>query len=300
MLFEETNGKERKFKYCLKHVTNNTIFNSKDSNIERIFLESSKDSKCWHLSHVEEKKVFQHVDALIQGQENVNQVCIETNIHGTNSNSTLQDAVWNFYIGSTAVWRKSFGNISLEHENSLEEGMTSSFQLLNPLTWDRSAMSNIEQQFKGLGKSITFFILCHQHRYLLILELNVDGIVGLFVSGRSDLLTIVRAATLQHCQDKYGPRFCSDIGVVRRGGKQEGKKIVGGHLMFLGYQLVTSVTMSQVLAETLLLNVDMVSKRRMMMRHIDSMTSSKYVQDKLRRSVMRLHPIISRQQAGHF
>ena len=74
VLFQETDVKERKFKYCLKQVTNNSIFNSKDSNIEKIALESSKDAKCWHLPLTEEKKVFHHIDNLIQGQENVNQV----------------------------------------------------------------------------------------------------------------------------------------------------------------------------------------------------------------------------------
>ena len=287
---EETVTREKKFRYCLKIIKNEeSIGKSKryfetgfilinflhSSNfffsIDFIHLKFDKESGKFNLKIFEEKKIYDHVDNVVSTMERCH-----------------KNIVWNIYIGKTPITKYTASSNS-DDEKNVEDILAEKFSINNPLTWSKTIMADVE----------TFL---HNR------EIQVDGIVGVLAIDDDDVdvaENIIKTTT-KYCSNKFGTRLCKDVsnGTNNRKNKLSsgGKKGVDtlGFMIYIGYQYMTSVTTAQILSQTLLDRVDMVMKRRQVLRYLQNMGLSPYHEDRLRRILLRLHPVLTKHQVNNY
>ena len=69
-----------------------------------------------------------------------------------------------------------------------------------------------------------------------------------------------------------------------------------GTMIYLGFKFLNTVTRASLLAESLLEGVDLVTKRRMTLKHLLDMGVSPYHEDRLRRRLLGLKPLLTKHQ----
>lgn len=69
-----------------------------------------------------------------------------------------------------------------------------------------------------------------------------------------------------------------------------------GTMIYLGFKFLNTVTRASLLAESLLEGVDLVTKRRMSLKHLLDMGVSPYHEDRLRRRLLGLKPLLTKHQ----
>ena len=74
------------------------------------------------------------------------------------------------------------------------------------------------------------------------------------------------------------------------------KSEIVGRVIYIGYQWLTSVTTAEILTQALMDSVDMVTKRRQVLRYLQELGLSPYHEERLRRVLLTLHPVLSNNQ----
>ena len=69
-----------------------------------------------------------------------------------------------------------------------------------------------------------------------------------------------------------------------------------GVMLYLGYKFLSTLTRASLLAESLLEGVDLVTKRRLTLKHLLTLGLSPYHEDRLRRRLIGLKPLITKHQ----
>ena len=98
--------------------------------------------------------------------------------------------------------------------------------------------------------------------------------------------------------------FVQDMNYKRNGFKRlECKKTTEqtGTMIYLGFKFLNTVTRASLLAEALLEGVDLAAKRRLTLKHLLDMGYSPYHEDRLRRRLLGLKPLLTKHQVyiGH-
>ena len=71
-------------------------------------------------------------------------------------------------------------------------------------------------------------------------------------------------------------------------------------MVYIGYQWLTSVTTAEMLTQALVDTVDMVTKRRQVLRYVQELGLTPYHEERLRRLLLTLHPVLSKNQVLRF
>ena len=69
-----------------------------------------------------------------------------------------------------------------------------------------------------------------------------------------------------------------------------------GTMIYLGFKFLNTVTRASLLAEALLEGVDLAAKRRLTLKHLLDMGYSPYHEDRLRRRLLALKPLLTKHQ----
>ena len=182
LYYEETVTRERKFRYCLKIISANDGI--KDRRYDTIHIENNiKEGGDSYFSILEEKKIQDHVDSLVSGLER-----------------SHKNVMWNMCVGTAAVTRYpgSTGHCKTlaDDERNVEDILGEKFNIRNPLTWNKSLMTDIEAA------------LVHK-------EFKVDGVIAILATCEADthdMMADVTGAALKsvtkYCSLRYGPRYC--------------------------------------------------------------------------------------------
>ena len=73
-----------------------------------------------------------------------------------------------------------------------------------------------------------------------------------------------------------------------------------GTMIYLGLKFLNTVTRASLLAESLLEGVDLVTKRRMALKHLLDLGFSPYHEDRLRRRLLGLKPLLTKHQVEYY
>ena len=95
--------------------------------------------------------------------------------------------------------------------------------------------------------------------------------------------------------------FVQDMNYKRNGFKRlECKKTTEqtGTMIYLGFKFLNTVTRASLLAEALLEGVDLAAKRRLTLKHLLDMGYSPYHEDRLRRRLLGLKPLLTKHQVN--
>ena len=137
----------------------------------------------------------------------------------------------------------------VKEEVPLESSNNSDFGINNPKTWNKDCMSHIENTLR-------------------LNEIPSDGLVCLFSVANDDsehdidsdeVAWEIEKVAIYHCVNTYGQRLLNQEGCMARQGLDPISRKVrtpgrnrSGYVVYLAYQLVDSITFSQVMVETVL------------------------------------------------
>ena len=168
--YEEIITREKRFRYCLK------VIDTKSRDKDGICIDSLKDGHPW-LSPAEDKKLGDHISHVVTSQQKIH-----------------KDIVWTLLLGHTPITRAQVTSPESDTEKNVEEMLAERFILRNPLTWNKSVMTNLDAS-------------------LYQKEIHVDGIIAVFAleSSDSDQINMVIRNAARHCVDKFGSRFLNRV-----------------------------------------------------------------------------------------
>ena len=168
--YEEIITREKRFRYCLK------IIDTKSRDKDVICIDSLKDGQPW-LSPAENTKLGEHITHVVTSQQKIH-----------------KDIVWTLILGHTPITRAQVTSSESDTEKNVEEMLAERFILRNPLTWNKSVMTNLDAS-------------------LYQKEVNVDGIIGVFAleSSDSEKINLVIRNSARHCVESFGPRFLNRV-----------------------------------------------------------------------------------------
>ena len=259
MYFEETFKKERKFRFCLRFVKSHGDASSKLSS--DLLLTVNTETKKLCLLESEKRSVRDHLDFVIRKLERLH-----------------KSLIWSMSLGQVPIF-VSDGGLSPGGETNIT-ALPDKLVVRNPRTWSKVTLETMDSGLKQM-------------------EFEADGIVSVFATEEEEKvrdvgIEEVRKTGLAHLKKEYGPAVCREK-VGRR--HTESKVSVGGVVVFLAYKLISSVTASQILYETLVLGVDLASKKTELCRHLETIGLTPYTEERLRRQVDLLPPGLSREQS---
>ena len=168
--YEEIITREKRFRYCLK------IIDTKSRDKDVICVDTLKDGKLW-LSPAEDKKLGDHITHVVTSQQKIH-----------------KDIVWTLILGHAPITRAQVMSSESDTEKNVEEMLAERFLLRNPLTWNKSVMTNLDSS-------------------LYQKEVNVDGIIGVFAleSSDSDQVNLIIRNAARHCVERFGSRFLNRV-----------------------------------------------------------------------------------------
>ena len=168
--YEEIITREKRFRYCLK------IIDTKSRDKDVICMDSLKEGKLW-LSPAEDKKLCDHITNVVTSQQRIH-----------------KDIVWTLILGHTPITRAQVTSSESNTEKNVEEMLAERFHLRNPLTWNKSVMTNLDSS-------------------LYQKEVHVDGIIGVFAleSSDSDQINLIIRNAARHCVERFGSRFLNRV-----------------------------------------------------------------------------------------
>ena len=105
-----------------------------------------------------------------------------------------KDIAWTLILGHIPITRAQVTSAESDTERNVEDMLAERFVLRNPLTWNKSVMTNLDASL-------------HQK------EIQVDGIIGVFAleSCDDDQLDLMTRTAARHCAEKFGPRFSNRV-----------------------------------------------------------------------------------------
>ena len=260
MYFEETFKKEKKFRYCLRFlkVSDGDLTMPARQN-STLCLHVDRETKKVHLKESEKKNVRDHLDFVIKKLEKLH-----------------KNLIWNINLGHSPIFVSDICPRP-EGENNISL-LPDKFVMRNPKTWSKATLETMDSSLK-------------------LVEFDADGIVCVFALEGDEKVSggveEVKRVGLEHLAKVYGMRVWQEKGARR---PLERKTPVGGHVVFLAYKLVSSVSTGQILYETLLLGVDLASKKTELCQHLDGLGFTSYTEDRLRRQVDLLPQGLTRDQ----
>ena len=168
--YDEIITREKRFRYCLK------IIDTKTRDKDVIFVENLKEGQP-RLSPAEDKKLGEHITQVVTAQQKIH-----------------KDIVWTLILGHTPITSAQVTSSESDTEKNVEEMLAERFILHNPLTWNKSVMTNIDAT-------------------LYQKEVHVDGIIGVFAleSTDSDQINLIIRNAARHCVERFGSRFLNRV-----------------------------------------------------------------------------------------
>ena len=274
LLFEESTKQERKRRFCLKRIKLVETKAAKDPDYVNIqFYRGVKTSV--NIDKVEEQKIQEHFEFVIRKLQK---------IHKT--------IMWNMYIGRSFLDDIEPEKLTKE-EAPLESSDNIGFNINNPKTWSKDSISHIENSLR-------------------VNEIPFDGLVCLFSVANNDkdhdidsdeVAWEIEKAIVYHCVTTYGQRLLNQEGCMARQGLDPISRKVrtpgrnkSGYVVYLSYQLVESITFSQIMMETLLYGVDIEKKKKQLLHQLGDLKMSPPVDDRTRKTIKEVKEFMFKEQ----
>ena len=225
MYYEESSHTERKRRFCLKPVK--LIETKAAKNADYVNIQVTRGSKTnINIDKIEEKKICEHVDFVM-----------------TKLQKLHKSVMWNMFIGRSFLDSMELAQKTQE-ETNLSDSSNDVFDVNNAKTWSKECMDHIDNTLR-------------------VNEIPNDGIVCLFSVANDDseydtdsdeVAWEIEKVAVYHSVTNYGQRLLNQEGVMARQGLDPISRKVrtpgrnrSGYVVYLAYQLVDSITFSQIM-----------------------------------------------------
>ena len=185
MYYEESSHTERKRRYCLKPVK--LIETKAAKNADHVNIQVTRGGKNnINIDKVEEKKICEHFDFVM-----------------TKLQKLHKSVIWNLFIGRSFL-EKTEPATAAKEEVSLDNSVTSEFDINNARTWSKDCISHIENNLR-------------------VNEIPTDGLVCLFSVPNDDseldidsdeVAWELEKVAVYHCVNNYGQRLLNQEGCM--------------------------------------------------------------------------------------
>jgi len=275
LFYEEHTKCERKRRYCLKNIKLIETKAAKDDNsINILFNRGAKTSV--NIDNVEEKKIHEHFDFVTTKLEKLH-----------------KNLMWNMFVGRSYL-DKIESTTRVQDEISLDSNENfGQFDINNPKSWNKDCISHIETT-------------------LHVNEISYDGCVCLF-SVRNDstdrdidydeVAWELEKVLVYHCINVHPLRLLNQESVMARQGLEPISRKVrtpgrnrAGYVVFLAYQLVESITYSQVMLDTVFYAVDIEVKKKQLLHQLGDLKMSPAVDDRIRKQIKDVREFMGKDQ----
>ena len=228
-----------------------------------------------NVDNVEEKKIQEHFDFVT-----------------TKLQKLHKSVMWNMFIGRSFLEKTEPVNRAQEEVN-IDNSANSEFDINNAKTWSRDCIAHIENTLK-------------------VNEIPTDGLVCLFSVANDDserdidsdeVAWEIEKVAVYHCVNTYGQRLLNQEGCMARQGMDPISRKVrtpgrnrSGYVVYLAYQLVDSITFSQVMVETVLYGVDIELKKKQILHQLGDLKMSPPVDDRNRKVIKDVKEFMGKDQ----
>ena len=274
LYYEEKTLCERKRWFCLKPVKLIETKAAKDADCVNIqFNRGNKTSI--NVDNVEEKKIHEHYEFVT-----------------TKLQKLHKSVMWNMYIGRSFL-KENEPNTRAPEEIDIDSSANSEFDINNAKTWSKDCIPHIEETLR-------------------VNEIPTDGLVCLFSVANDDsehgidydeVAWEIEKVVVYHIATTYGQRLLNQEGCMARQGMDPISRKVrtpgrnrSGYVVYLAYQLVTTVTFGQVMVETVLYSVDIEMKKKHLLHQLGDLKMSPPVDDRNRKVINDVKEFMKKDQ----
>ena len=274
LLYEEKQSCSRRRRYCLKPV--NLVETKAAKDVESVNIQFSRGNKTnINIDCTEEKKIHEHFEFVIKKLQKMH-----------------KSVMWNMYIGRSFL-KKNESNIRAQEELDVDDYSNNEFDINNAASWNKDCITHIEETLR-------------------VNEVPSDGIVCLFSIANNDsepdidddeVAWEIEKVVLYYTVNTYIQRVLNQEGCMARQGIDPISRKVRtqsrdktGYVVYLSYQLVTSVTFNQVMVETVLYAVDIELKKKHLLHQLGDLRMSPPVDDRNRKVIKDVKDFMMKEQ----
>jgi len=274
LFYEEKTNSERRRRFCLKPIK---LIETKAAKAEDfVNIQFNRGNKTSiNVDNVEEKKIQEHFDFVI-----------------TKLQKLHKSVMWNMFIGRSFL-EKAEPVKNIQGEVDIDYSTNSEFEIYNAQTWSKDCISHIESTLR-------------------VNEIPNDGLVCLFSVANDEserdidydeVAWEIEKVAVYHCVNTYGQRLLNQEGCMARQGMDPISRKVrtpgrnrSGYVVYLAYQLVDSITFSQIMLETVLFGVDIEMKKKQILHQLGDLKMSPPVDDRNRKVIKDVKEFMGKEQ----